>query len=213
MDSAMKEIVTGIYTWSWLSPRHGYNFNGYAFNSDEGLIVIDPAIMEGKDLDELQKLGDPAFIVLTNKDHERMAYEFRDRFGAKIYINEKDSSFLKSSPDYTFKDGETLPGKLIAINIPDNKSPGESAFLLSEGKGVLFIGDAMIGWPKGEFSLLPSGKYSDPQKAKGSISTLLNYDFDTVLVGDGESVLEGGKDAIGRFLKRQDGIYLNLPVQ
>lgn len=206
----MREIIPGIYTWSWLS-KHGYNFNGYAFKSPDGLVVIDPAIMEETDIEELQELGKPAHILLTNKDHERMAYELRDRFKAPIYINEKDSRFLKSSPDHTFNDGDTLPGNLKALNIPDNKSPGETALLLSQGKRTLFIGDAIIGWPKGEFSLLPAGTYKDPQKAQKSTKILLNYDYDAVLVGDGESVLENGKEAINRFLNRRD-VQLHLPV-
>ena len=179
----MREIISAVYTWSWLSPKHGYDFNGYAFESDDGLIVIDPAIMGENDLDDLLKLGNPEAVILTNKDHERLAYELRDKSGAKIYINERDSSFLKSPPDSTFQDGEMIPGNLTAINVPNNKSPGETALLLSRDKGILFIGDALIGWPKGEFSLLPLGKYANPQMAKESIKVLLEYDFDTVLVG------------------------------
>jgi glyoxylase-like metal-dependent hydrolase (beta-lactamase superfamily II) len=209
----MEEIYTGIYTWSWLSPKHGYNFNGYALKGEDGLIIIDPALVSEEELDDILRLGTPKYIILTNKDHERMAYEFRDRYAAKIYVNEMDSAFLKSSPDQTFGDRDQLPGDLKVINIPNNKSPGESALLLSKGKGVLFIGDAIIGWPKGEFSLLPEGKYADPRKAKDSIKVLLEYDFDIVLVGDGESVLEGGKGAIERFLDRKDNVYLTLPVQ
>jgi glyoxylase-like metal-dependent hydrolase (beta-lactamase superfamily II) len=208
----MKEIVPGIYTWSWLSPKHGYNFNGYAFRSADGLIVIDPAIMKDDDMNDLQKLGMPTYIILTNKDHERMAYDLRDRFGAKIYINKNDVPFLKQSPDRTFDDGDILPGNLRAINISNNKSPGETALLMLRGKGILFIGDAVIGWPPGEFSLLPTFIYKNCESAKFAIKTLLDYEFDMVLVGDGEPVLKGGREAIGRFLKRQD-VHLKLPVK
>ena len=130
----MREIIPAVYTWSWLSPKHGYEFNGYAFESDDGLIVIDPAIMGENDLDELLKLGNPEAVILTNKDHERLAYELREKSGAKIYINERDSAFLKSPPDGAFQDGEIIPGDLRAINIPNNKSPGETALLLSRGQ-------------------------------------------------------------------------------
>ena len=208
----MKQIYPGIFTWSWLSPKHGYNFNGYAYKSNEGLIVIDPAIMESSDLGLLEKLGTPSHIILTNKDHERMAYELRDRFGAKIYINKNDVYLLKQRPDYTYEDGDILPGNLRTINISNNKSPGETALLLLLGKGILFIGDAIIGWPPGEFSLLPVFIFKNPELTKYSIRTLLNYEFDTVLVGDGECILTGGKDAITRFLDRKD-IHLTLPVK
>jgi glyoxylase-like metal-dependent hydrolase (beta-lactamase superfamily II) len=208
----VRQIVPGIFTWSWLSPRHNYNFNGYAFKSAEGLIVIDPAIMEGSDLELLQKLGTPAHIFLTNKDHERMAYELRDRFGCKIYIHKEDAPPLKQSPDHTFDDGDILPGNLRAINISNNKSPGETALLLPVGNGILFIGDSIIGWPPGEFSLLPAFIYKNAQIVKFRIKVLLDHPFDTVLVGDGECVLKGGKEAIGRFLDRRD-VHLTLPVQ
>lgn len=207
----MKEIIQGIFTWSWLSPKHGYNFNGYAVYREDGLILIDPAIMDQSVFRKLTELGNPEVILLTNKDHERIACELRSRLGAKIYINEKDSLFLKEKPDENFEEGETLPGGFKAINVPDNKSPGETALLLNEGKGILLIGDALIGWPEGEFSLLPRVKYIDPEKAKDSIRVLLDYNFDTVLVGDGESVLNGGKEAIRRFLNRGN-VHLTLPV-
>lgn len=41
---------------------------------------------------------------------------------------------------------------------------------------------------------------------------MLGYDYDTVLVGDGEPVLEDGKGTINRFLGRMD-VHLTLPVQ
>lgn len=208
----MREIYPGIHTWCWLSPKHGYNFNGYAFNGEDGLILIDPAVVSEDELDEILGLGTPRHIILTNRDHERIAYELRDRYASRIYINEMDSPFLKSSADHTFRDGETLPGNLRVINIPDNKSPGESALLLSRGEGVLFIGDAVIGWPKGEFSMLPEEKYEDSLRARESIRVLLDFDYDTVLVGDGECVLEDGKGAIKRLLSREGNVYLTLPV-
>jgi glyoxylase-like metal-dependent hydrolase (beta-lactamase superfamily II) len=209
----MKEIYPDIYTWSWLSPKHGYNFNGYALIREHVLILIDPALVSEGELGDILGLGTPRYIILTNRDHERMAYELRDRCSAEIYINERDSAFLKSPPDHTFRDRDTLPGNLKVINIPDNKSPGESALLLPEGKGILFIGDAVIGWPKGEFSMLPKEKYKDSRIAKESIRVLLDFDYDTVLVGDGESVLEDGRGAIERFLNRKENVYLTLPVQ
>jgi len=49
-------------------------------------------------------------------------------------------------------------------------------------------------------------------RAKEAIKILLDYDYGSILVGDGEPVLEGGKDAIKRFLARGD-VFLTLPVQ
>jgi glyoxylase-like metal-dependent hydrolase (beta-lactamase superfamily II) len=99
-------------------------------------------------------------------------------------------------PSKTFKDGELLPGGLWVIHLQDQKSPGESALFLQQGKGVLIVGDALIGKPPGALSLLSPEKYTDAAKAKAGLRRLLKYQFDAVLVGDGTSILTGAKAAV-----------------
>ncbi|MCH8030123.1 MAG: hypothetical protein IH874_09385 [Candidatus Dadabacteria bacterium] len=207
----MKEIVIDIYTWSWLSPKHGYNFNGFAIKSREGLVVIDPPTIEDPEREALESIGTPSCILLTNKDHERSSIQMKKLYDCPIYIHEDDAPRLGFEPDETFKNDDKLPGGLLAVNIPNNKTPGETALLLPRHEGTLFIGDAVIGWPPGEFSLLPAEKYRDPLKTQQSLKTLLKYDYSDVLVGDGESVLKVGKDALLRLYERTD-VHLTLPV-
>jgi glyoxylase-like metal-dependent hydrolase (beta-lactamase superfamily II) len=99
-------------------------------------------------------------------------------------------------PTKTFKDGELLPGGIWVIHLQDQKSPGESALFLQLGKGVLIVGDALIGKPPGRLSLLPAEKYADAAKAKAGLRRLLKYQFDAVLVGDGTSILTEAKPAV-----------------
>jgi glyoxylase-like metal-dependent hydrolase (beta-lactamase superfamily II) len=103
--------------------------------------------------------------------------------------------------DRAFKDGDLLPGGMKAIHIPDAKSPGESPLFLDRGKGILILGDALIGKPPGRLNLMPPEKYKDPSKAREGIRVLLNHTFDAILVGDGASILTGGRRAIEEFLK------------
>src|SRR5205085_9547260 len=98
-------------------------------------------------------------------------------------------------PDKTFRDGELLPGGIWVIHLGDMKSPGESVLFLERGKGCLIVGDAVIGKPAGQLNLLPADKFADAAKARDSLKRLLKYQFDMVLVGDGASILTGGKDA------------------
>jgi glyoxylase-like metal-dependent hydrolase (beta-lactamase superfamily II) len=99
-------------------------------------------------------------------------------------------------PSKTFKDGELLPGGIWVIHLQDQKSPGESALFLQLGKGVLIVGDALIGKPPGALSMLPPEKYVDAAKAKAGLRRLSKYQFDTILVGDGASILSGAKAAV-----------------
>jgi glyoxylase-like metal-dependent hydrolase (beta-lactamase superfamily II) len=79
------------------------------------------------------------------------------------------------------------------------KSPGETAFYIKDQQ-IMILGDALIGKVPGEVSMLPPDKYKDPAKAKTCLNQLLEYDFETLLVGDGISILKGAKEAVKNFL-------------
>ena len=111
-----------------------------------------------------------------------------------------DASQIELKPTKTFKDGELLPGGIWVINLQDQKSPGESALFIQQGKGILIVGDALIGKPSGSLSLLPVEKYADAGKAKESLRRLLKYNFDAILVGDGTSILTGAKQVVEQAL-------------
>ena len=146
----MKEILPGIYTWHEFSEEKQLNFNGYFLVSRGESVLIDPPRMIDKDIAELESLAgkntaNPVkAILLSNVHHERDCNEFSKRFGAGVWINEKDSAGLEENANKTFLDGDTLPCGLISIKFEDQKSPGESAFFLKE-RGVMILGDALIG--------------------------------------------------------------------
>jgi len=103
-------------------------------------------------------------------------------------------------PDKTYKDGELLTGGIWAIQLSDQKAPGESALFIQQGKGILIVGDALIGKPPGSVGMLPAEKYADAAKAKEGLKRLLKYNFDTLLVGDGASIMTGAKPVVEKFL-------------
>jgi glyoxylase-like metal-dependent hydrolase (beta-lactamase superfamily II) len=86
------------------------------------------------------------------------------------------------------------------VNLVDQKSPGESALFIQQGRGIVIVGDALIGKPSGSVSMLPAEKYADVAKAKEGLRRLLKYEFDSLLVGDGTSILNGGKQPLERLL-------------
>jgi glyoxylase-like metal-dependent hydrolase (beta-lactamase superfamily II) len=117
-----------------------------------------------------------------------------------VQVPDADAPHMDLTPIKTFKDGELLPGGIWVIHLQDQKSPGESALFLQQGKGVLIVGDALIGKPSGSLSLLAPEKYADSAKAKAGLRRLLKYQFDAILVGDGASVLTDAKTAVERTL-------------
>ncbi|SVD66254.1 uncharacterized protein METZ01_LOCUS419108, partial [marine metagenome] len=75
------------------------------------------------------------------------------------------------------------------------------AFYL-KGQKKIFVGDALIGEIPGKLNLLPSEKFADINEARKSLQVLRHFDFDDLLLGDGESILGKGKEALEEFLSR-----------
>lgn len=197
----MEEIVPDIFTWRWYSEPHGYDFNGHLLRHSEGNICIDPVQPSDAVLADLMRMG-AARIVITNRNHSRAANLVRDRLGARTAIHPEDAAHARgqgTDVDDNLSVGETI-GPLEVIGVA-GKSPGEVA-LLWRDRRILIVGDAVIGNPPGECSLLPEKVMDDPVRLRRNVRALLNLDFETLLVGDGVSILSAAKDRL-RDLTRQ----------
>ena len=197
----MKEILPGVHAWSWFSEKKGLDFNGLYIRSGQEAVVVDPPPFAGETARLMERLGAPRAVLLTNRDHARASAELAARFGIPIRIHEKDAPLVSVPLGTPFKDGEILEAGLRAVHVPDAKSPGETAFHFADAR-ALIVGDAVIGRPAGALSLLPAEMFADAARARAGIRRLLDRPFEALLVGDGQSILEGGRAALETFLSR-----------
>ena len=199
----MEEILNDVYTWSVYSQEKGYNFNGWFIlkqNPLFGNVVIDPPQPSDEDLAQMRSMGGVGQIIITNKDHVRWSKELKKEFNPLTMMPSPDAGSVEIEVDSTFDDGDALAGFLKAVHVPDNKSPGETALFWQQRK-ILIIGDALIGKPPGDVSLLPQEKYADITLAREGIGVLAGLDFDALLLGDGEPIPREGKIPVERFIK------------
>ena len=188
----MQEILNDIFTWPWFSEPHGYNFNGHLIRHAEGNLCIDPVEPGEEGLDEITHLG-VTRTLLTNRNHSRAANKVRERTGARTAIHPDDAAHARNQGtvlDDALAVGTTI-GPLVVVGAP-GKSPGEVALHWSERR-LLIVGDAVIGNPPGCCGLLREQVMDDPHRLRQSVRRLLDLDFDTLLVGDGQPILEGAK--------------------
>ncbi|UVT16681.1 MAG: hypothetical protein H8K04_03735 [Nitrospira sp.] len=196
----MKQILPGIWQWSWFSDEKQLDFNGLLLTIGEYKILVDPPPMTVEAREIVRREEPIDYIVVTNRDHLREAPVYQAELNCQLYVPEADATQMEVKPTKTYKDGELLPGGIWAVHLKDQKSLGESALFIERGRGVLIVGDALIGKPPGAVRLLPNDKYADLAKAKAGLRRLLKYNFDSLLVGDGCSILLGGKQQVDQLL-------------
>jgi glyoxylase-like metal-dependent hydrolase (beta-lactamase superfamily II) len=204
----MREILPGIFTWGSTYADRPWDLNGYAIALAGGTVLVDPPAPQEAGW---QKLPKPiATVVLTNRDHVRDAPLFRTRYGARIVASKDEISQFTSLPiDATVQEGDLIGGALRVIHLP-GKSPGEIGLYLEpayhaasrDNGGILILGDAIIGNPPGDLGLIPEEKLDDPETLRGSLPKILDYNFDVLLLCDGQSFLSDAKQKVSEFLER-----------
>ena len=204
----MREILPGIFTWGSTYADRPWHLNGYAIRLDGCTVLVDPPAPGEDDWPIFNVMKPITKIVLTNRDHIRDAELFRTRFGAHVVAGADEVRQLAFiGVDEAVSEGELIAGALQVIHLP-GKSAGEIGLYFSpahhalsrEMDGIVLLGDAIIGNPPGALSLIPESKLDDSSKLKRSLRKLLDYDFDVLLLCDGQSVLTGGKQKVVEFL-------------
>ena len=196
----MNALLPNIWEWSWFSEEKQLMFNGHFLTVGEHRIIVDPPPMSANDIRFARQGGPVDYIILTNRDHVREAGQLREEFHCTVMAPELDAKEMSITIDKTFKDGELLPGGIWVVQLDHQKSPGESALFLETGKGILIVGDALIAHPPGSLRLLPPEKYTDIGQAREGLRRLLKYNFDSLIVGDGVSIVTAAKPILEQTL-------------
>jgi len=195
----VETILADIFTWSWFSQPHGYNFNGLLIRHPAGNICVDPVEPDDDVLGDLVREG-VSQILITYRNHVRAANRIRERTGARTLIHPADARHAASQG--AIIDGELTAGAQfgpLTVVEAAGKSPGEVALLWPERR-ILIVGDAVIGNPPGKCGLLRASVIDDLRRLQASVRGFLGLDFDVLLVGDGVSITHGAKALVSELI-------------
>lgn len=159
-----------------------------------------------------EEFGDVDRLLITHKspDHYGGLNAVMDAFDPSLAVasGEEDlHSAIDHEPDTLFDYGDVLPGDVEVIQVPGH-SPCPSA-LLVRADSALISGDVLDGADRRG---LPAGYLLPPPEsfnwghasAERSLETLLDYEFDTVLVAHGSHVLSDAGEKLDRYLDFKD---------
>jgi len=119
-----KLSLPGMAMWSVWQPDRAMYFNSFFLQRDDGNIAVDPLATSEDDVAYLRSNGGVAWVIITNRDHERKARDLASAFGAKIASGEKEAALLGGPVDRALKDGETFTAGIEVIALEGGKTPG-----------------------------------------------------------------------------------------
>ena len=173
----------------------------YHLLQDQYGVLIDP--VESSQLVLPHDIDKAAAVIIMSSSHERSARLFAKRADAKIYVPEDTVDKLEDLEIVeTYKDGDVLPGNLLAISISgDACSSGEHALLSPLHGGTLFVADCLGTTAKWAPWNIPLGAHpiSHPQPSI-SLARLLTYSFENLLPGHGHPIVGDAKIAVRNLL-------------
>ena len=87
----MKQLLAGIWQWSWFSDEKKLDFNGLFLTVGEHRILVDPPPMKPEDVLQIRKGGPVDYILITNRDHLREAAAYKAEFACQLWLPETDA--------------------------------------------------------------------------------------------------------------------------
>ena len=197
----MKELLPGVFHWTASHPKIKIDVSSYYLSEERTL--IDP-LMPAEGPDWFSDKA-PRHVLLTNRHHYRDSGRFVERFGCSVHCVESGMhEFKGGEPVQPFKFGDSLPGKITAIEI-GAICPDETALLIPRAEGIVALADGVVRRDDGPLGFVPDEYLGDdPESVKAGLRAayrgLLEREFDHLLLAHGWPWIGGGKQALREFI-------------
>lgn len=196
----MSEIAPGIWHWTARHPHIGVDVSSYHLEAER--VTIDP-MLPPEGLEWFEERSAPEHILLTNRHHDRQAWEIREAFGSTIHCVRNGLYELEGrGPVEPFDFGDELPGGAVVHEV-DAICPDETALHIPAHR-ALACADGVVHYG-GDLGFVPDRFMDEPEETKRRLreayGRLLELDFDVLLLAHGTPVVGGGKDALAVFTR------------
>ena len=189
----LEPVSPDLWRWHVADDRiEGAESDAYALVDAGRVVLIDPLPIDAA---LLERLGKIEAIVLTAPNHQRSAWRFRRRFGAKVYAPESDV-VMDEAADHTYSGGDLLPGGLMAFHAP---GPAEAthALWLERPVGVVFVSDLLTREHRHTPTFIPAQWQKSPARTRASVRRLLDdLPFEVACFAHGPPVVHDARRAV-----------------
>jgi glyoxylase-like metal-dependent hydrolase (beta-lactamase superfamily II) len=198
----MQEIDEGLWHWSAIHPKIGWEVSSYYLSGER--VLIDPVLPPGG-LDWFEEIdAPPAHVLLSCRHHDRASWDIVEAFGAEVHCVDTGVYELEGrGPVTPFAFGEELPGGVIAQEV-DSLSPDETALYIPAHRTLVCADGVIRADREGPLQFVPDSLMDDPEETKAGLraafAKLLELDFDRLALAHGQPILTGGKQALATFV-------------
>ena len=194
----MREISPGLWHWTARHDHIGVDVSSYYLERER--VLLDPMI-PSEGLEWFDEHGSPEHVLMTNRHHDRHAWQFRDAFGCTVHCVRNGLHEIEGrGPVEAFDFGDTLPGNAVVHEV-GAICPDETALHLPDHR-ALACADGVVHYGE-ELGFVPEEYIEDPENTKRGLreayAGLLDLDFDVLLLAHGQPMVGGAKDALRRF--------------
>lgn len=201
----MDEIAAGLWHWKVPHPQIGHEVHSYYLAAER--VLIDPMIPPAG-IEWFEAQAEPEHVLMTNRHHDRDAWELRDAFGCSVHCIRNGLHEVEGrGPVEAFDFGDELPGGVVAHEV-DAICPDETALHIP-AHSALACADGVVRWPGKEgLAFVPDSLMDDPEETKTGLCNayrgLLELDFDLLLLAHGHPVVGGGREALAAFVREAE---------
>lgn len=194
----MQEIAPGLWHWTAKHDRIGVEVSSYYLERER--VLLDPMIPE-EGMGWFEDHGQPGHVLLTNRHHDRHAWDYQEAFGCTVHCVGNGVHELEGrGPVEAFDFGDTLPGNAVAYEV-GVICPDETALHLPDHR-ALACADGVIHYGD-ELGFVPEQYMDDPEATKPGLRRayrgVMDLDFEVLLVAHGRPIVGGAKRALRRF--------------
>jgi glyoxylase-like metal-dependent hydrolase (beta-lactamase superfamily II) len=193
----VREIAPGLHWFTALRASIGMEVSSYWLPEER--VMIDPMVPE----EGLEAFADlpPEHVLLTNRQHDRGAWDYVERFGSTVHCVRQGLHELEGRGEVTaFEFGDELPGGITAYEV-GAICPDETALHIP-ARNALACADGVVHY--GGLHFVPDGLMENPEDTKAALRTAYarlaeTLEFDNLLVAHGDPVVGGAREALREF--------------
>jgi glyoxylase-like metal-dependent hydrolase (beta-lactamase superfamily II) len=198
----LRKLRPGLWRWTAFHEEWKQTVGSVAYEADDALVLIDPLLDDGMDVDAVvRRVRKPVVVLVTLYYHTRSAAEAARRYDARVLAPARGLAAVRRRAKVAepFQLGAELPGGVRGL--PTARS-SEVVYWIPAHR-ALVAGDVLLGDDDGGVRLcprswLPHGK--SVADLAVSLQPALELPIVRVLVSHGEPVLRGGRAALERAL-------------